>query len=270
MKSKPLVSILINNYNKDLYCVDALNSAINQSYKNIEIIFYDDASTDNSIKKIIELKKKYKNKTIKIIENKERGNIFSRNQMFGIEKSLKKSKGEIICLLDSDDFFKKDKIEKVVNFFVKKQSKDIVYDIPIFYYKKKKIISKNEYFPRKNKWPKFPPTSCVSFRKKDLLKDINKINVRKFNDLWFDFRIASYFAIKKKQFNLLSLNLTYYRQHDQNFDKKYKKFLNSAWWKRRDQAFRYIFFLDKNLYQRNIFSFDFVITKLINKFCIIF
>lgn len=140
MKSKPLVSILINNYNKDLYCVDALNSAINQSYKNIEIIFYDDASTDNSIKKIIELKKKYKNKTIKIIENKDRGNIFSRNQMLGIEKSLKKSKGKIICLLNSDDFFNKDKIKKVVNFFEKNKSKDIVYDIPIFFYEKKKYI----------------------------------------------------------------------------------------------------------------------------------
>jgi glycosyltransferase involved in cell wall biosynthesis len=167
MKSKPLVSILINNYNKDLYCVDALNSAINQSYKNIEIIFYDDASTDNSIKKIIELKKKYKNKTIKIIENKDRGNIFSRNQMLGIEKSLKKSKGKIICLLDSDDFFNKDKIKKVVNFFEKNQSKDIVYDIPIFYYEKKKIYLKMNISPEKINGLNFLPPVVSVLEKKN-------------------------------------------------------------------------------------------------------
>jgi glycosyltransferase involved in cell wall biosynthesis len=42
MKQQPLVSILINNYNKQNYCKQALKSAINQNYKNIEVIFYDD------------------------------------------------------------------------------------------------------------------------------------------------------------------------------------------------------------------------------------
>ena len=266
MKSRPLVSILINNFNKEFYCVDALNSAINQSYKNIEIIFYDDASSDNSIKKIVEVKKKFKNRKIILIKNKKRGKIFSKNQILGIEKSIKKSKGEIICLLDSDDFFKENKVKKIVNFFDKNQSQDVLYDKPIFYHEGKKKEIKTKYFFREYKWPKFPPTSCISFRKKKITKDLKEINYKKFNDLWFDFRIACYFSLKKKQFNLLDLNLTYYRQYELNFDKKYKKFLNFAWWKRRDQAFRYIFFLDKNLYKKNFFSFDFIITKLINKF----
>ena len=62
MKQQPLVSILINNYNKQNYCKQALKSAINQNYKNLEVIFYDDNSNDNSLKNIIELKNKSKGK----------------------------------------------------------------------------------------------------------------------------------------------------------------------------------------------------------------
>ena len=79
MKQKILVSILINNYNKQNYCKQALKSAITQDYKNIEVIFYDDGSNDNSLMNIIELKKKYKSK-VKIIKNNKRGKIYSFNQ----------------------------------------------------------------------------------------------------------------------------------------------------------------------------------------------
>ena len=52
MLAKPLVSVLINNYNKEKYCSRAVRSIINQTYKNIEIIFFDDGSSDNSVKNI--------------------------------------------------------------------------------------------------------------------------------------------------------------------------------------------------------------------------
>ena len=61
MKQKPLVSILINNYNKQNYCKQALKSAIDQNYKKIEIIFYDDNSNDGSLSKIENLKNSKKN-----------------------------------------------------------------------------------------------------------------------------------------------------------------------------------------------------------------
>ena len=83
MKQKPLVSILINNYNKQNYCKQALQSAVNQNYKKIEIIFYDDNSSDSSLSKIENLKKKFKEK-IKIIQNEKRGKIYSFNQMNAI------------------------------------------------------------------------------------------------------------------------------------------------------------------------------------------
>jgi len=266
MKSKPLVSILINNYNKKYFCVKALRSAINQSYKNTEIIFFDDNSSDLSLKRIYKLKKKLKIKNLEVIENKRRGHVFSFNQMEGIKKSLKKSKGQIVCLMDSDDFFKNNKIKKIVRHFKKNQSDEILFDKPIFYYESKNKKKSNEnYIFRENKWPKFPPTSCVSFKKKSLINALNKIYIKKYEELWFDFRIATYFAIKKKQFNFINEHLTYYRQNVSNFDKKYKKYLNLEWWRRRNQAFEFLNFLDKTSYKKNIYSFDFIITKIINK-----
>ena len=265
-KKNPLVSVLINNYNKESFCVKAVQSVIDQDYKNLEVIFYDDNSSDNSIIKIKELKKKLKIKKIKIIENKFRQKIFSYNQIEGIRKSLSKSNGEIICILDSDDFFKKNKIKKIVDKFKKNKSFEILFDTPLYYYndKNKKKINKN-YKLRINKWPSFPPTSCISFRRKSLFIAIKSIDIKKNEELWFDFRVATYFAIKKNQFNLINDTLTYYRQDDFSFDKSYKKYINKKWWKRREEAFNFLFYLKRDLYNKNIFTLDFLVTKIINK-----
>ena len=52
MRLKPLVTVLINNYNKEKYCYKSVKSVLDQSYKKIEIIFFDDGSKDASLKKI--------------------------------------------------------------------------------------------------------------------------------------------------------------------------------------------------------------------------
>ena len=67
MRLKPLVTVLINNYNKEKYCYKAVKSVLDQSYKKIEIIFFDDGSKDASLKKINQFKKK-----VKVIKNFKR------------------------------------------------------------------------------------------------------------------------------------------------------------------------------------------------------
>ena len=270
MSRQPLVSILINNYNKQKYCAQALKSAINQNYKKVEIIFFDDCSDDNSLKKIENLKKRFKNK-IKIIKNHKRGNIYSFNQINGIKKSIEKSKGKIICLMDSDDFFKRNKVKEIVNFFSKNPKQEILFDRPlIFKHSKDAEPSSDHFFYRENKWPKFPPTSCISIRKNSLKKAIKKIHVKRFHELWFDFRLSTYFAINKNQFNFLEMNLTFYRYYDDSYDKKFKKFINLNWWNRRSQAFDFILFLNSKKFEKNRYSLDFLITKLISKLSFIF
>ena len=75
---------------------------MNQTYSNYEIIIFDDSSTDNSIKIIQKYKK------IKLIRNKsKKKNSSPLNQINGIINCFQKSKGNIICLLDGDDFLKR-------------------------------------------------------------------------------------------------------------------------------------------------------------------
>ena len=263
---RPLVSILINNYNKENFCERAVSSVLNQNYKRIEIIFFDDGSSDSSVKKIGKIKIKNKNK-IKIIKNKIREKNFSFNQLNAIKKSLKICKGKIVCILDSDDFFEKNKVKKVVRFFNENKLSDIVFDLPIIYHsslKNKKI--KNRYFYRENKWPKFPPTSCLSFRRNSLINSLNKISFKKYEELWFDFRIVTFYALKKNQFNFINYNLTFYRQNSNNFEKRYKKFFNREWWVRRYQAFQYLKKLDHKKFNKNIFTIDYLVTLFLNKF----
>ena len=86
------ISILITNYNKQKFLKKCLDSIYKQSYNNYEIILFDDCSKDNSL----DIIKKYKK--VKLIKNKKRSNKSGPiNQINGILRAFKKSKGNIIC-----------------------------------------------------------------------------------------------------------------------------------------------------------------------------
>ena len=106
-KNEHLISVIIVNYNNAKYLKRSLDSVINQEYKNKEIIIVDDMSTDNSIK----ILKKYERK-VKIIQNKKKTNIAAYDQMNSYYNGFLQSKGDYVCFLDSDDFFKKKQIKK--------------------------------------------------------------------------------------------------------------------------------------------------------------
>lgn len=101
------VSVIIPVHNSEKYIQECINSVINQTYKNLEIIIIDDKSTDNSVNII----KNIKDKRIKLIElSINSGAAIARNK--GIETST----GDYICFLDSDDYWKLKKIEKQVKY----------------------------------------------------------------------------------------------------------------------------------------------------------
>lgn len=113
MKDK--ISIIISTYNREKYILESINSCLNQTYSNIEVIVVDDCSTDNThkvISKINDGRLKY----IKLNENK--GACYARNI------GIKNSKGKYIVFNDSDDIFRKDKIEKQLN-NLKKNNSDL-------------------------------------------------------------------------------------------------------------------------------------------------
>lgn len=101
MKPTPIVSVIIPVYNTEKYLVEALNSVLSQTYKNIEVIAVDDGSTDTSP----DILSKYSDR-IKILSQPNRGASAARN--YGVSASS----GEIIAFLDSDDLWDSNKIER--------------------------------------------------------------------------------------------------------------------------------------------------------------
>lgn len=103
MNSSPLVSIVIPVYNVNEYLDECLDSVIRQSYKNIEIILVDDGSTDGSGVKCDTWAQS--DKRIKVVHKENEGLNYARRDGF------KKSSGEYITFLDSDDLFHEKNIE---------------------------------------------------------------------------------------------------------------------------------------------------------------
>lgn len=101
------ISVIIPMHNSSKHIEECLESVINQTYKNMEIIVVDDKSTDNCL----EIVKNIKDNRIKIIELKE--NVGAANAR---NKGIEVSTGEYICFLDSDDYWLLDKLEKQVKF----------------------------------------------------------------------------------------------------------------------------------------------------------
>lgn len=108
VENNPLVSILINNYNYGYFLGAAIESALSQTYQNIEIIVVDDGSTDNSREIIAH----YGNRIIPIL--KENG-----GQASAFNAGFAASRGDIICFLDADDEYLPGKISEVVKIFNK-------------------------------------------------------------------------------------------------------------------------------------------------------
>ena len=261
---KPLVSILIASYNKEKFVKRCIKSCLNQSYKNIEIIFVDDQSSDKSFKIASQFKKVKVFKKKRLISNNKFNTFYqSDTYVFG----LKKSKGRLITLLDSDDFYKKNKIENIVRYFRKMQNKHIVFDKPILYFKNNKSLVLNEFHKRGYKiWPKFPPTSCISLKKKIFYKFIKELKLKKFHLLTIDFRLAVISNIILNDFYILNKHLTYYYQDETGESNYFFKKFNKNWWNRRKQAHEYIKYIYKKYkntnYQKNL---DYLITNIINK-----
>ena len=106
------VSIIIPVYNAEKFIGKTIESVLNQTYKNWEMLIFNDKSKDNSLKII----KKYseKDERIKVVDSKENvGVVAARNKLIEI------ATGEFIAFLDADDYWKQNKLEKQIKFMRK-------------------------------------------------------------------------------------------------------------------------------------------------------
>ncbi len=109
-----LVSVILPVYNAEKYIFNTLNSAINQTYKNIEIIIINDCSTDDSLKIVNSIN----DSRIKVVNLKNNKGVSNARN-----KGLEIAKGEYIAFLDSDDIWTSDKLRLQIEFMKKNDYK---------------------------------------------------------------------------------------------------------------------------------------------------
>lgn len=119
--AKIKVSVIVPIYNTEKYVVECLESIVNQTLKEIEIICIDDGSTDNSI----EIVKCYSN--IKIIHQKHSGLSIARNT------GMQNANGEYIYFCDSDDILVTNALEELYNYSKKNNLDMLCFDGNTFY-----------------------------------------------------------------------------------------------------------------------------------------
>lgn len=136
------VSIVIPIYNASKYMSICLDSVLNQTYKNIEVITVNDKSSDDSLSILKKYKTKYTN--LKIIDLKENKGV-SHARNVGIEST----KGDYLFFIDSDDFIDKSSIQNLIS-VAHKYSADVVDMERLIWYKRKtKIMTFMERKPLK-------------------------------------------------------------------------------------------------------------------------
>ena len=251
------VSILISNFNKGSYIRECINSCLKQKYDNLEIIVIDNNSTDNSLKILNEFSHKIR------IEVKNRVSpIGSRNQTDILVHAFKISSGNIICLLDSDDYFMPSKITTIDKIFSHDDKLKILFDIP-------RIEKNNKISPLKikkkynqNIWPTTIPTSGISLRR-SYFEECLKINLfENFPNLEIDFKLTLFSQKIINNYYIHDEYLTFYRKVKDGIMANTKKF-SKKWWFRRIQAHNFM----KHIYEKKDIrykkNFDYVVTKLI-------
>ena len=113
-----LVSVIMPTYNHAQYIGEAIDSVLNQTYRNLELIIIDNYSKDNTEKIVAS----YKDDRIKYLKFKNNG-VIAASRNYGI----KHSRGEYIAFLDSDDMWEFVKLEKQIPLFEKKPVVGLVY-----------------------------------------------------------------------------------------------------------------------------------------------
>ena len=103
MNQQPLISVLMPAYNSELYIAEAIESILNQSYQNIELIIFDDGSSDNTRQVIQSFNDP---RIVKILSDQNYGVVRARNDM------IDRASGQYIALMDADDIADRTRLEK--------------------------------------------------------------------------------------------------------------------------------------------------------------
>ena len=217
MKNMPLVSIVMNCFNGADYLENALNSVINQTYKNWELIFWDNNSTDNSY----EIFKKFKDSRFKYFKSNQHTILYqARNE------AIKKTSGEFISFLDTDDIWLSDKLEKQIPLFNDDEVGLVYGNCWIHnkknFFKSKKIFSKKKLSKgiiTKHLLNDYKVGLLTILIRKKFIENIDSTFDTKY-DLLADFDFVIKFSLKHK-FDCIQEPIAIYRRHENQLQRKF-------------------------------------------------
>ena len=223
----PLVSILIANHNNSQYIGEALDSVVNQTYPNIEIILVEDASTDNSKEVIDDYIEAHPNAKILLYQN---------GCSFGCGKAKRKcadiARGKYFAFLDPDDVIALDAVEKLVGIHEKCDGYSIVYSTHYLCDEKLKVKSVSTWAGKipegdSNLTSKTGHVSAFALCKKSCYDQTTGINpeyvVAEDQDMYFKLEETAPVCFYNEP-------LYYYRKHDHNMSYDDDKEVRNAYW----------------------------------------
>ena len=189
------VSIIIPVYNGESYVRKCLDSVVNQTYKDLEIIIINDGSKDDTLNILNSYKNK--DKRIIIIDKVNEGQAIARNI------ALTKATGDFVTFVDSDDYVELDYIEKFINLAKKKD-----YDVAVCNHNLVNEDYENIGTKSFNIIPddkiNFMLTQCGPLGKMFKLSYLKKINFKFLeNHIYEDLAVMPYVAIKTKKIEYL-------------------------------------------------------------------
>lgn len=213
-----MISVVIPTFNREKLIERAVESVLNQSYNDIEIIVVDDCSTDNTHL----IMEKYKNnKKVKYIKLKTNsGACRARNE------GIRNASGDIIAFLDSDDEWHKDKLMKQYAFFKKKNAEIVVCNY--LYEKEKKCEKAIKHQQDVITYNQLLYENCITtgaiLVKKDLIEKVGGFDEKmpRYQDWELVLRIAKESRIYFCDEPLLTLH--YQKQSISNSTSKEKKY----------------------------------------------
>ena len=149
------VSVIMPVYNVEEYLVQCMDSLVNQTLQDIEIICVDDSSTDNSLNILLDYAQK--DNRVKVYQQPNGGAGAARNN------GMQYATGEYLSILDADDFYETDMLEKAYN-KVKETQSDIVVFACDHYDNERQSFYPNNYSIRKHLLPEKSPFAGVDIK----------------------------------------------------------------------------------------------------------
>ncbi len=208
-KEMPLVSVVVPCYNHEKYVKETIESIINQTYKNIELIVIDDGSKDGSVQVIQEMADKY---GFTFIHRPNKGLSATLNE------GIKLSKGKYFSAIASDDILMLEKIEKQVEFMESNPEYGMCYGKIVYF--EDSIKNTSEYSnSNKQGWVFddllnygcFIPAPST-FMRKEVFETVGEYD----ENLWIEDWDMWLRISQKYQVGYIDEYLAYYRKHDTN------------------------------------------------------